>query len=174
MLKLLEMSFHCTNALSIETLMIPAPFGGVRISVRFGGVVATELMPPPVQNVQGETVENALLGEASDQLMRYFHDPALEFSLPLVLAGTAFQRRVWSATLGIPAGYTKTYGGLSALIGGSPRAVAGACRANRLPILIPCHRIVGASGLGGYHGCTDGPMLAVKSWLLQHEASRFE
>ncbi len=168
------MSFHCTNSHSIETLVIPAPFGGVRISARFGAIVATELMPPPVQNLHRVTVDNALLREASDQLMRYFHEPALAFSLPLVLAGTAFQRRVWSAMLGIPAGYTKTYGGLSALIGGGPRAVAGACRANPLPILMPCHRIVGAHGLGGYCGCTDGPMLAVKSWLLQHEASRFD
>jgi methylated-DNA-[protein]-cysteine S-methyltransferase len=154
--------------------MIPAPFGGVRIAERFGAVVAIELMLPPVQNVRAETVNNKLLREARDQLMRYFHDPALKFSLPLELAGTAFQRRVWSVTLDIPAGQTKTYGGLSALIGGSPRAVAGACRANRLPILMPCHRIVGAHGLGGYCGSADGPMLAVKSWLLQHEARRFD
>lgn len=83
--------------------------------------------------------------------------------------GTPFQRRVWRALQQIPAGETRRYAELAMQLNSSPRAVAQACRANPLPILIPCHRVVAASGIGGYMGQSAGPMLAIKHWLLQHE-----
>ena len=69
----------------------------------------------------------------------------------------------------IPIGQVVTYGELAKALDSSARAVAGACRANPIPILIPCHRVVAATGLGGYMGETGGEALAIKQWLLQHE-----
>ncbi len=83
--------------------------------------------------------------------------------------GTPFQRRVWQALRRIPAGEVRSYGQLAADLGSSPRAVGGACRANPIPLLIPCHRVVARQGLGGFAGRTTGFTLDIKRWLLDHE-----
>jgi methylated-DNA-[protein]-cysteine S-methyltransferase len=94
------------------------------------------------------------------------------FSVPIVLRGTDFQRRVWSAMQDVPSGTTLTYGALATRLQSGPRAVAGACRENPLPILIPCHRIVAADGIGGYCGASDkGPWIEIKRWLLRREGA---
>lgn len=108
--------------------------------------------------------------EVARQLGAYFQDPAQPLALPLDLGGTPFQQRVWDLLRGIPAGQTLTYGEAAALLGSGPRAVGGACRANPCPLLVPCHRIVGARGPGGFAGARHGAWLAIKSWLLEHEA----
>ena len=77
--------------------------------------------------------------------------------------------RVWQALQKIPYGEVKTYGQLAKELKSSARAVGNACRANPIPIVIPCHRIVAVSGIGGYAGKTDGPVLERKRWLLAHE-----
>jgi len=82
--------------------------------------------------------------------------------------GTAFQRKVWAELLHIPWGESITYAELARRVASSPRAVGGALRANPLPIFIPCHRVVAASGLGGYAGASELGQ-ARKRWLLQHE-----
>jgi methylated-DNA-[protein]-cysteine S-methyltransferase len=87
----------------------------------------------------------------------------------VTVAGTPFQRRVWEAMRAIPPGRTRTYGDLAAELGTSPRAIGGACRANPCPIVVPCHRVVGATGLGGFAGDTSGHKVEVKRWLLRHE-----
>jgi methylated-DNA-[protein]-cysteine S-methyltransferase len=103
------------------------------------------------------------------QLERYLADPQHRLVLPVVAQGTPFQRRVWALLGEIPAGRVMTYGELARRAGTAPRAVGGACRANPLALVIPCHRAVGAAGLGGFTGATAGPALAVKRWLLAHE-----
>jgi methylated-DNA-[protein]-cysteine S-methyltransferase len=100
----------------------------------------------------------------------YFRDARSEIPLLQPPHGTPFQRRVWQALQQIPPGETRRYGELAEQLGSSARAVANACRANPLPILIPCHRVVSAAGLGGYMGEVDGPALEIKRWLLHHEA----
>jgi methylated-DNA-[protein]-cysteine S-methyltransferase len=92
-------------------------------------------------------------------------------SLAKAPTGSAFQRRVWQVISAIPAGRTRTYGEIAAELGSAPRAVGGACRANPYPLLVPCHRVVGASGLGGFAGDRSGRLLAVKRWLLAHEGA---
>jgi methylated-DNA-[protein]-cysteine S-methyltransferase len=92
-------------------------------------------------------------------------------SLATAPAGSPFQRRVWQAISAIPAGRTRTYGEIAAELGSAPRAVGGACRANPYPLLVPCHRVVGASGLGGFAGDVSGRLIAVKRWLLAHEGA---
>lgn len=106
------------------------------------------------------------------QLRSYFADPHARFDLALDLAGSAFQRRVWRALRRIPAGRAKSYGELARTLKSAPRAVGGACRANPVPIVIPCHRVVAAAGLGGFMGATGGRALAIKRWLLGHEGRR--
>jgi methylated-DNA-[protein]-cysteine S-methyltransferase len=88
---------------------------------------------------------------------------------PWQLAGTPHQLRVWEALAAIAPGDTATYGELAAEIGSGARAVAAACRANPLPLLFPCHRIVARNGLGGFLGASDGAPLVLKRWLLEHE-----
>ncbi len=107
---------------------------------------------------------------AAQQLTRYFNNPNPAITIKLQAQGTDFQQRVWQAMLAIPCGQTRSYGEIAAQLKSSPRAVGNACRANPIPILIPCHRITAANHLGGYSGATQGKKLAIKQWLLQHES----
>jgi methylated-DNA-[protein]-cysteine S-methyltransferase len=113
--------------------------------------------------------EDALLQEAAGQLRAYFAGELRRFELPLSPHGTDFQRRVWDTVAAIPYGTTSTYSAVAADIG-SPRAyraVGAANGRNPLPIVVPCHRLVGASGaLTGYGGG-----LALKRALLDLEAA---
>ena len=113
---------------------------------------------------------NALAERAAHQLERYRDDPDATFDLPLLIEGTAFQRGVWEAMRAIPHGRTRTYGELARELGGEARAVGQACGDNRLPIVIPCHRVVAADGIGGFAHATDGYLIEAKRWLLLHEA----
>jgi methylated-DNA-[protein]-cysteine S-methyltransferase len=103
------------------------------------------------------------------ELKNYFENPDMNFNLPLELAGTPFQQRVWLALTRIPAGEPLTYGELAASLGSGARAVGNACRHNPVPIIVPCHRVVAAHGIGGYAGSISGPVLDRKRWLLEHE-----
>lgn len=112
---------------------------------------------------------NALAERAARQLERYRADPDTVFDLPLAIAGSDFQQRVWEAMRAIPRGRTRTYGELALELGGEARAVGQACGDNRLPIVIPCHRVVAADGIGGFAHATGGYLLEAKRWLLAHE-----
>ena len=114
---------------------------------------------------------NELAQRAVRQLERYRDDPDVKFDLPLLIEGTEFQRRLWAALCEIPRGRTLTYGELARKLGGEARAVGQACGDNRLPIVIPCHRVVAADGIGGFGHSTNGFLLEAKRWLLMHEAS---
>ncbi len=103
------------------------------------------------------------------QLVAYLRDPRQRFELPLAPQGSRFERRVWRALRRIPPGQTLTYGALARRLGTAPRAVGGACRANPVPLVIPCHRVCAADGAGGFLGRRGGRALAIKRWLLAHE-----
>ena len=118
--------------------------------------------------------KNPLAERAARQLERYRGDPDASFDLPLLIEGTALQRGVWDAMCAIPRGKTRTYGELAQELGADARAIGQACGDNRLPIVIPCHRVVAADGLGGFGHSTGGYLLEVKRWLLMHEAPAFE
>ncbi len=103
-------------------------------------------------------------------LHAYLADPRHAFDdLPLRLTGTPFQRRVWAALRTLPAGETVTYGALARRLGSGARAVGHACRCNPVPLVVPCHRVVAATGLGGFAGARRGGRTAIKAWLLRHE-----
>jgi len=106
----------------------------------------------------------------ADILLIWFDDPRVLPDLPLAPAPTAFQARVRAAMRAIPAGETRTYGDIARELGSAPRAVGGACRANPLPLVVPCHRVVARSGLGGYSGdWASGAALSHKQRLLELE-----
>ena len=113
--------------------------------------------------------KNPLAARAARQLERYLADPDAGFDLPLLIEGTPFQRRLWDALCGIPRGKTLTYGALAKRLEAEPRAVGQACGDNRLPIVIPCHRVVAADGIGGFAHSTGGYLVEAKRWLLAHE-----
>ena len=102
-----------------------------------------------------------------DQLAAYTDDPHHRFQLPLKPLGSSYQQLVWNALLVIPVGRTMTYGELASKLQSSPRAIGQACKNNPLALFIPCHRIVGKAGYGGYMGHSDA--LHYKLSLLQHE-----
>ncbi|MDO5674417.1 MAG: methylated-DNA--[protein]-cysteine S-methyltransferase [bacterium] len=108
-----------------------------------------------------------LLQEAARQVLAYLNGRLFQFDLPLSYGGTAFQRQVWQGLLAIPYGETMSYGELAAKIGNrnKARAVGGAAHVNPIGIIIPCHRLIGASGsLTGFGGG-----LAMKETLLAME-----
>ena len=118
--------------------------------------------------------QTPLAKEAVRQLRAWLKDPSFQFGLPLAPAGTHFQRRVWDQIAAIPPGRTMSYGEVAAAIRSGPRAVGNACGANPYPIVVPCHRVVGANqGLGGFARQRGGFLLDIKKWLLQHEHAGF-
>jgi methylated-DNA-[protein]-cysteine S-methyltransferase len=145
--------------------LVDTPLGPIGLSWEGETLTQVDLEPDTGRVEAGATPPEAF----RRQLTQYFKDGCGTFDLPLVLQGTEFQRRVWSLLRAIPAGETRTYGALARELGSAPRAVGQACRANPLPIVVPCHRVVGAQGLGGFAGDTSGRRLAVKRWLLRHE-----
>lgn len=110
--------------------------------------------------------ETPLLKRAQSQIDEYFAGRRKTFDLPLIPARTDFQRRVRKAMIAIPWGQTLSYGEIAHAAGGAPRAVGQACGANMVPLVVPCHRVLAASGIGGYSG---GKGLATKRFLLALE-----
>jgi len=144
---------------------------------------ATSLGPVTVETAAGRVVR-VQLGRAGDAarpeplaagaaraLAAWLAGGAWPRGLPLAPTGTPFQKRVWQALLEIPPGRVRTYGDLARSLGTSPRAVGNACRANPIPLLIPCHRVVAADGLGGFAGETTGTWPDLKRWLLRLEGA---
>jgi methylated-DNA-[protein]-cysteine S-methyltransferase len=112
---------------------------------------------------------NEIVETIFQQLMSYFSSAApLQFT-DLAPKGTLFQKSVWSELQKIPLGETRTYGEIADRLNSSPRAVGNACRKNPIQIIVPCHRVISAKGLGGYAGETQGKQLKIKRWLLNHE-----
>lgn len=135
----------------MSQISLHSPVGDLTLFEYDGAIVAVEWGWVPDQE------ESPLLAEAQRQLDAYFCGDLMTFDLPLNPAGgTAFQHKVWQAMTRIPYGHTRTYSDVADELGSSPRAVGGACGKNPLPILIPCHRIIGRNGsLRGYTG-SDG------------------
>ena len=143
-----------------------APFGAL-------GIVCNEDTLSGIQFLAADTVAQApqsqFAKEVCKQLLAYFDDAGFHFNLPFKLAGTEHQYKVWQAMCAIVPGQTRQYGELAQELASSPRAVGQACGANPIPIVIPCHRVVSKSGMGGFVHQRDGYELDIKRWLLAHE-----
>ncbi|WP_374340535.1 methylated-DNA--[protein]-cysteine S-methyltransferase [Methyloversatilis sp.] len=142
---------------------------GFALGLKASGEALTliEFLPPQ----PGQAACAPLAAEAARQLDAYLNNALHRFDLPLAPGGSEHQRAVWAVMRSIPVGETLTYGDVARRIGSAARAVGAACGANRLPIIIPCHRIVGARGaLGGFAHTREGFLPGIKRWLLAHEA----
>jgi methylated-DNA-[protein]-cysteine S-methyltransferase len=120
----------------------------------------------PAERARDRTTAR-VLKEASRQLDRYFARKLKRFDLPLGARGTDFQKRVWTMMRDIPYGETATYGGMAMALGSGPRAVGTACARNPIPIIVPCHRVLGSGGSEG--GFSGGKGLPTKRQLLALE-----
>lgn len=147
--------------------IVSTPLGKLGLCIAEGTVTQLDFLAPDTPECM---LSDPLARAASDQLQAYFSNPQARFILPLAPGGTPFQQRIWQALRTIPSGSTVTYGALAKRLETGPRAIGGACRANPLPVFIPCHRVVAQHGLGGYSGSREGALWDVKAWLLQHEA----
>lgn len=142
-------------------LAFNSPIGPLALFEADGAIVAVDWGFLP------ENDETPLLLQARDQLEEYFDGKRSSFDLPLAPQGTQFQRKVWAALAKIPFGQTRSYGELARELGTAARALGGACGRNPIPVIIPCHRVLGSDGaMGGYSGI-DG--VETKEFLLRHE-----
>ena len=106
----------------------------------------------------------------SKQIKDYLNNPTIPLSVNLQKQGSNFRNKVWAEICKIPAGQVLSYSELAGKVGSGARAVANACRDNPFPGIIPCHRVVSVSGLGGYMGQTSGKFLGIKEKLLAIES----
>lgn len=148
--------------------VLATPFGKLGIRTEADALAEISFLPDGVRPRAPVTV---LAARANAQVERYLRDPDFRFRLPLQPVGTPFQRRVWDAIAAIPRGRTRRYGDIARDLGSAPRAVGQACGGNPYPLVIPCHRVVSASGVGGFAHAEDGYLLRIKRWLLAHEGA---
>jgi methylated-DNA-[protein]-cysteine S-methyltransferase len=145
----------------MATLSMHSPVGDLTLFAEDDAIVAIEWGWGSLQE------SSPLLTRAKAALDAYFDGEALlPVDLPLAPQGTPYRQKVWAALREIPAGETRSYTEIARIAGGSPRSVGGANAVNPIPILIPCHRVLATTGLGGYSG---GEGLETKRILLQLE-----
>ncbi|MEZ5675984.1 methylated-DNA-[protein]-cysteine S-methyltransferase [Thalassovita litoralis] len=147
----------------MHSLTLATPTGPITLTESDGTIIACRWEPPQTATSQPPT---PLLQDAADQITAYFNGTLHAFDLALNVRGTGFQQQVCAAIAAIPFGETRTYGDLARDLGVSAQAVGRGCGGNPIPILIPCHRVLGANGLGGFSGLGG---VETKVWLLRHE-----
>jgi len=146
---------------------VDSPVG--RLALEAQGDALTAVRWAGARERTREKVMSPVLRDAARQLDRYFAGKLRHFDLNLAIGGTAFQQRVWAMMCEIPFGETATYGGLAMALGSGARAVGTACGRNPIPIIVPCHRVLGSGGtVGGYSG---GKGLPTKRRLLALEGA---
>lgn len=153
----------------LKAMTIDSPIGPIGLIEQDDHLVEVLLdgLPAGTEEVEGEVVK-----QAARQLDEYFQGSRKQFDLPLMLDGTEFQLAVWSALQKIPYAETRSYQDIAITIGNpkAVRAVGGANAINRIPIIIPCHRVIGKSGkLVGFGGGLEG--LEIKQFLINLERS---
>ena len=151
----------------MPSISAPSPVGQLVLDEAGDAIVAIRWAGAQDDGMVGNG--NPLLAEAARQLEAYFAGRLNRFDLPLAPSGSPFENRVWAAMQTIPYGETRCYGDLADAIGSAPRAVGRACGRNPIPIVIPCHRVLAKSGLGGYSGAGG---LTTKRHLLALESGQ--
>lgn len=137
----------------MTTRWMESPIGGLRIHASAGLITAIDFA---ATNPRKRRMSDALLDQAEQQLSEYFKGERTAFDLPLASEGSEFQKKVWAELQRIPYGETASYGEIARRLGYEPvisRAVGAANGANPIPIVVPCHRVIGSDGsLTGYAG----------------------
>lgn len=140
---------------------IETRFGWLSVAAKDGAIVRLDWG-------RRRCTENAVLEEAVAQLLEYDEGDRETFDLPLRVERSDFQRAVCETMCAIPFGYTRTYGEIASELGVPAQAVGQACGANPIPIIIPCHRVMGTKGLTGFSGAGG---VETKVALLRHEGA---
>lgn len=145
---------------------VSTPIGHVHITCEGGAVTRVwwTRNPPKTE----DKVSDPVLDDALNQVAAYFAGDLTEFTIPVAVTGSEFQRTVCRAMQDIPFGETCTYGDLARICEAPPQAIGAACGGNPIPIIIPCHRVLGATNLGGFSGSGG---IEDKVWLLRHEGA---
>jgi methylated-DNA-[protein]-cysteine S-methyltransferase len=146
----------------MPTLTLQTQFGRLGLVEEDDAIVAVKW------NAHDEGLATDLLREGIAQLRAYDEGTLEKFELPLRVSGSDFQRAVCYQISAIPFGYTKTYGEIAKALGRPAQAVGSACGGNPIPIIIPCHRVMGAKGLTGFSGAGG---VETKVALLRHEGA---
>ena len=147
---------------------IETPIG--MLTIELSGEALTLLEFGAIGDASPGGPAKGIAAETAGQLDAYFSGKLRQFDLPLRAEGTPFRQKVWQALRAVPYGQTRSYGEIAHAVDSAPRAVGGACGANPIAIIVPCHRIVGAGGwIGGYSG---GDGCATKHLLLEHEEAQ--
>jgi methylated-DNA-[protein]-cysteine S-methyltransferase len=154
-------------ATPLPTFTIPTPFHHLGVTTADGQVIGIAMVDDTICRPPSNPSEVAIARE----IEAYCHDPSHGWQFSVRLQGSHFQQRVWKLLQSIPPGATRSYGSLAASLGTSARAVGNACRRNPLLLVVPCHRVVAATSLGGFSGERDGRLLNVKRALLAHEGA---
>lgn len=128
------------------TAEIPSPYGLLTVTEKDGAIIAVDWRKPE------KTQTSPLLKETERQIAAYFAGDLKTFDLPLAPKGDTFQQSVCTLINEIPYGETTTYGAIAAKLGTYGQPVGNACGGNSIPIIIPCHRVLAADGIGGYSG----------------------
>ncbi len=152
---------------AVHRLTVRSPIGDLTLLENDGTITGLIWQAGPRAHHGAPT---ALLTEAESQMAAYFDGRLKKFDLPLAAPGSKFQKRVWKNIGTIRYGSTRSYGALAKKLRTGPRAVAGACGANPIPVLIPCHRVLGAGGL--LHGYSGRGGIMTKATLLYLEGVR--
>ncbi len=149
---------------ALRHISFSSPVGPLTVFADGAHVIVLEAGRAP-----GGADNDPLLMEVRQQIDAYFDGKLEVFDLPLAPNGTPRQRETWAALSDIPYGELRTYGELAAQLKSAARAIGGACGANPLPILIPCHRVIAAGGREGGYSFAEG--LDTKHQLLRLEGS---
>ncbi|SFF07789.1 methylated-DNA--[protein]-cysteine S-methyltransferase [Nitrosomonas sp. Nm166] len=158
-----------TQSVKVYQAKIATPFAVLGIVTEEDWLTDIEYLP---LNTQSLAPQSDLAKEVCRQLQTYLDEPDFRFDLSLYIGGTTHQRRVWQVIQNIPSGKTSSYADIAAQLHSAPRAVGRACGANRIPIVIPCHRVISKNGgLGGFMNASEGSPLEIKRWLLRHEST---
>ena len=160
-----------THAVNAFQACVRTPFATLGITTTATHVTGIRFLVPTTPALMPR--RNSIAHLACVQLQSYLDNPKFAFDLPLLITGTRHRIAVWEAMQRIPAGSTLSYGEIARSVGSSPRAVGGACGANPIPVVIPCHRVIAAGGrIGGFMGAADeGFERSIKRWLLEHEGA---
>ena len=151
----------------MRQIIIATPIG--KLAIKYEQDFVLEVMQVPSQT-RIKISRDYFAKEVQKQMNDYFSGYLEKFEIPFLFSeGTDFQIRVWDQIRKIPFGETNTYGEIAKKIKSGPRAVGNACRHNYLLLIVPCHRVVSKTGLGGFMGDADGSLVKRKQWLLNHE-----
>ena len=144
----------------MPSAMLSTPVGGLAVTEQDGKITRIEW----AEAAHSDSSE--LLDRASEQLGAYFAGTLTEFDLPLAPVTDPFRQKVREAMLAIPLGQTRTYGEIAKALDTYGQPVGAACASNPIPVIVPCHRVLSAEGLGGFSG---GQGVETKIALLRHE-----